>query len=97
MERAKCTLKTVCDHKELNDTDVLAHVMEDATKFILASSEVQAKFAHLNHVGLAEGYLDKVNDSYSDYAVSSSRYRSLLAERGLVERIWQRSNCSMAH
>jgi hypothetical protein len=30
----------VCDHKELNDTDVLTHVVEDATKFILASSEV---------------------------------------------------------
>ena len=69
-ERATCTLKAVCDHKELNDTKVLAHGMEDATKFILGSAEVQAKFAHLNHVGLAEGHLDKVNDSYLDYVVS---------------------------
>jgi hypothetical protein len=70
VERAKCTIKTICDHKELNDTEVLAHVVKDASKFILASSEIQAKFAHLNHVGLAEGYLDKVNDSYADYGVS---------------------------
>ena len=29
VERAKCTLKTVCDHKQLNETGVLAHVMDD--------------------------------------------------------------------
>ena len=71
VERRNCTIKSVCHHKQLNESAILLKAKADSKKFVLASPDVQRKFAHLNHLEHTEEYVNSLYGSFSDVAANN--------------------------
>ena len=71
VERRNCTIKSVCHHKQIDECAVLLKAKSDSKKFVLASPEVQRKFAHLNHLEHTDEYVNNLYGSFSDVAANN--------------------------
>ena len=87
VERRNCTIKWFCHHKQIDECVVLLKAKVDSKKFVLASPEVQRKFAHLNHVEHTDAYANNLYGSFSDVAATNQPKNCFWAKGGWLKEL----------